>query len=176
MRLDQVADALPQAAVLALDARGLCVHGYAWWVEDAAIVLVVITSAGGAAASYGVAVAGPTSAIRRAFCQAVHARVILQVLDYPGHVSSAERSRLAAAWHQGPAHLALLEQHAKPTELALAEDETSPDWLDHATRRFGHEPLVARCSEPDGAEVVKVLCPGAAVYRLAAEVPPCPVW
>lgn len=174
--LDLLAEVLPNRVVSTLLAQDLRVHGYTWSVDGAGIVLVAITSADNHAASYGVAVTTSTSAVVRAFCQAVHARVALQWRDYPGPVSRAELGRLAAAWHQGPEHLGLLEQHAKPSDDVPTGYQEPDDWLDHAARRFGHEPVVVRLPEPDGHSVVKVLCPGAAVYRRAAEALSCPVW
>lgn len=172
---------LPEEVCAGLAEHRLTVKAYTWAHLPFTVVLAVVHADGGAAAGFGVAAGQePRAAMRTAFLRAQTARLTLRQAsheggDHDGRLTVPHSTtRALAAWHSGPVHLDLLRRHSRGG--GTVPEHAATDWIEQAHRRFGHEPLVASFTAPDGGRVVKVVCPGAAVYRpVSAAQPDCPL-
>ncbi|MEW9532352.1 YcaO-like family protein [Microbispora sp. NPDC049125] len=166
---------LPDDTVAALAGQGLEVEAYTWTNLPFTTVLAVVHAGGGAAAGFGAAVGpDPRAALRGAFLKAQTARSASGGAPGETGIAPWPTARVLAAWCSGPAHLELLHGHVRDGGAGLGEGAS--DWVEQAYRRFGHEPLIASWTAPDGGTVVRALCPGAAIYApVPAARPACPV-
>jgi len=174
----RLGELLPTDVVRSLDAAALHLEGYRWLEQGVQIVLIAVTWPGRHGATYGVAAAAtPAAAALEALCRSLHTRVALYWPGYPGHPTGATAARLLTSWRQGPDHLAMLDRHATEGEDRAGGIESwSGDWVDVATRRFGHEPVMVTWTDDRIGEVTRILCPCAAVYQPVEQRLPCPVW
>lgn len=161
---------LPDGVMASAGRLGLRVSAFVLSAPGARIALVVV---GGDGATLAVA-AGRTvkAAVGEAFLRAMAAKA-----QPWSTLPLADCLRRFAVWHREGDYAAYLEGRAADAGPRLVDELGGlrpSSWPEIAARRFGHEPVAV---EAGPGEAVKVVCPGAALYRAAgAATPlPCPI-
>jgi hypothetical protein len=171
---------LPAGTLELMAADG--VDSFAWAYRDLGfdLVIVLLQSAGGMGCSVGIGVGSNLrSGLRQGFLGAACRRKAVQDLLAGRLAPVPELVQLLAPWFSGSQWLELMTDHtraAEPTSSAvddLATGTRGVDWVDVATRRFGHEPLTLLRPAGDGLCVVRAACPGSIVHRRQGR-PSCP--
>jgi len=174
-------DVLGSTLMAATVQAGFRLSAFRWNAAAVPVVIVALHDQNDNRISFGSgAAARVDDALTEGFLDALRAKVDTQIVldlgpDRSG-IGIADQVYLLAAWLHGSERLSRLNALCSPP----SRGRTSPngdrgvDWIDVACRRFGHEPVVVRCSDLSDPSVIKVVCPGAALYRpvrLAAFLP-----
>ncbi|MDH2424477.1 hypothetical protein [Sphaerisporangium sp. TRM90804] len=163
---------LPDGVVPEVTLLGLRVAAFVLPGPGFPIAVVGVSGDGTTIATAAARSAG--AAVGEAFLRAIAARAQPWTT-----LPTADSLRRLTVWHRESDYLAHLERSAVDAEPSAVEEparwEWTPSWADIACRRFGHEPVLVAAGAAD--EPVKVVCPGAAVYRtiLPGTTLPCPV-
>lgn len=166
-----------QEIARALRERGLSCSCYFFSISRP-VALTVISRPDGSESTFGISThsAAPAAAAENSLCDALYARLAL-LCRRSAVIEPLDLARIATGWQIGGAMIRQLRRITGPDvvpSLMAGRSWSTDSWSELAISRFDHEPVVVDWPTQEDGHAVRVLCPGAAVYRRTDECVPCP--